>query len=170
MSDQFYADRDKSSDETGCKNPSERTSISPEEVYVDLTSSSSVSHTIEEQSNMKRPRTEEEKKVDRQEANRRSARKSREKKRKLQDNLESTVVQLTEIHAQLAEENESLKNVLRSTIQLQQPNPTMNHMPFQTNPLLQQVDASCPNLENEIMLMKLQQLRVRHLLAMQPPL
>ena len=170
MSDQFSVDRDNSSDETGSRRELiEPTSVSPEEVYIDLTSSSRVPSTTEERSNTKRPRTEEEKKSERLEANRLSARKSREKKRKLQDNLESSVVQLTEIHAQLTEENESLKNMLRSTIQLQQSNPMMDYLSSQTSPLIQQVDVPCPSLEIEIMLMQLQQMRVNQLLAMQQP-
>ena len=84
MSDQFSVDRDHSSDETGSRRELiEPTSVSSEEVYIDLTSSSRVPSTTEERSNTKRPRTEEEKKSERLEANRLSARKSREKKKKI---------------------------------------------------------------------------------------
>ena len=169
MSDQVSVDRDNSSDETGSRELTEPTSVSPEEVYIDLTSSSPVPSTTKERSNTKRPRTEEEKKSERLEANRLSARKSREKKRKLQENLESSVVQLTEIHAQLTEENESLKNVLRSTIHFQQSNPMMDNLSSQSSPLIQQVVVPSPSLETEIMLMQLQQMRINQLLAMQPP-
>ena len=83
MSDQVSVDRDNSSDETGSRELTEPTSVSPEEVYIDLTSSSPVPSTTKERSNTKRPRTEEEKKSERLEANRLSARKSREKKKKI---------------------------------------------------------------------------------------
>mmetsp|Transcript_5764 Transcript_5764/g.9986 ORF Transcript_5764/g.9986 Transcript_5764/m.9986 type:complete len:190 (-) Transcript_5764:266-835(-) len=57
----------------------------------------------------KRLRTAEEKKIDRIMANRRSAKESRERRKKLMENLESTVETLTKENEALARENEKLR-------------------------------------------------------------
>jgi hypothetical protein len=61
----------------------------------------------------KRPRTQEEKKLDRILANRRSARRSRERRKQLQDNLEKSVILLTRQNEDLSRENDMLKQELR---------------------------------------------------------
>lgn len=61
----------------------------------------------------KRPRTQEEKKLDRILANRRSARRSRERRKQLQDNLEKSVILLTRQNEDLSRENDLLKQELR---------------------------------------------------------
>ncbi len=64
----------------------------------------------------KRPRTQEEKKLDRILANRRSARKSRERRKQLQENLEKSVLLLTRQNEELTRENDTLKQELRVLI------------------------------------------------------
>lgn len=64
----------------------------------------------------KRPRTQDEKKLDRILANRRSARKSRERRKTLQENLEKSVLLLTRQNEDLQRENQALKNELRVLI------------------------------------------------------
>ena len=66
----------------------------------------------------KRQRTKEEKKMDRILANRRSARESRERRKLLQNNLESSVCLLTKEHADLTKENGILKNQMTLLLQL----------------------------------------------------
>lgn len=61
----------------------------------------------------KRPRTQEEKKLDRILANRRSARRSRERRKQLQENLEKSVILLTRQNEDLSRENDMLKQELR---------------------------------------------------------
>jgi len=61
----------------------------------------------------KAPRSSEEKKLDRILANRRSARKSRERRKKLQEDLEASVFYLTKQNDGLKQENDDLKKQVR---------------------------------------------------------
>ena len=63
--------------------------------------------------NEKRRKTQEEKKMDRILANRRSARKSRERRKKLQENLELSVAFLSKQNDELSKENELLKQEMQ---------------------------------------------------------
>ena len=64
--------------------------------------------------NEKRRKTQEEKKMDRILANRRSARKSRERRKKLQENLELSVSYLSKQNEELSKENELLKQEMQT--------------------------------------------------------
>ena len=75
-----------------------------------LSDDSAVSSTDQ---NEKRRKTQEEKKMDRILANRRSARKSRERRKKLQENLELSVAYLTKQNQDLTNENELLKQEMQ---------------------------------------------------------
>ena len=66
----------------------------------------------------KRQRSKEEKKMDRILANRRSARESRERRKLLQNSLESSVSLLTKENAYLTKENDILKNQMTLLLQL----------------------------------------------------
>lgn len=96
-------------------------------------------------------RTQAEKKMDRILANRRSARRSRERRKKLQENLETSVAFLSRQNEDLSRENNMLKQELRVLINLvdqmnKQNFPASN--PLGTEALLQQVGlaaAANPN-------------------------
>ena len=86
-------------------------------------SSSSMSGNWQSQENCptgKKVQTAEEKKKNRLLANRRSARESRERRKNLQNGLETSVASLTQMHATLVEENDSLKSQLASMIHIPQ--------------------------------------------------
>ena len=65
-----------------------------------------------------RPRSQEQKKLDRILANRRSARRSRERRKQLQENLEKSVLLLQRQNEKLSQENASLKKDLNFLISL----------------------------------------------------
>ena len=69
-------------------------------------------------SGSKRPRSQEQKKLDRILANRRSARRSRERRKQLQENLEKSVLLLQKQNEKLSQENSSLKNDLNFLLSL----------------------------------------------------
>ena len=66
----------------------------------------------------KRAKTQEEKRLDRILANRRSARRSRERRKQLQDNLEKSVFLLTKQNEDLSHENDGLKQDVRNLMSL----------------------------------------------------
>mmetsp|Transcript_19580 Transcript_19580/g.28900 ORF Transcript_19580/g.28900 Transcript_19580/m.28900 type:complete len:227 (-) Transcript_19580:169-849(-) len=68
--------------------------------------------------NNKRAKTQEEKRLDRILANRRSARRSRERRKQLQDNLEKSVFLLTKQNEDLTHENDDLKQDVRNLMSL----------------------------------------------------
>lgn len=69
-------------------------------------------------SGSKRPGSQEQKKLDRVLANRRSARRSRERRKQLQENLEKSVLLLQKQNEKLSQENSSLKNDLNFLLSL----------------------------------------------------
>mmetsp|Transcript_19476 Transcript_19476/g.29574 ORF Transcript_19476/g.29574 Transcript_19476/m.29574 type:complete len:182 (-) Transcript_19476:198-743(-) len=82
----------------------------------------------------KRPRTEEQKRMERILANRRSARESRERKKRLQSKLEESVAALTRENAELLKQNEALRGQLNMMKELHSQNRQVVHPPARTPP------------------------------------
>lgn len=81
-------------------------------------SSSSSSPAQDDSMHNKRSKTQEEKKLDRILANRKSARRSRERRKQLQDNLEKSVFLLTSQNEDLSRQNDQLKQEVRNLMTL----------------------------------------------------
>lgn len=96
----------------------------------------------------KRPRTQEEKKLDRILANRRSARRSRERRKQLQENLEKSIILLTRQNEDLTRENDMLKQELRVLLNVFNGKRNIGSVPSAAAP----VNFPDDNIRNEILL------------------
>ncbi|GFH60994.1 predicted protein [Chaetoceros tenuissimus] len=98
----------------------EKNILDQKEQLLDGSTSSEAEDSDQDQraSGSKRPRSQEQKKLDRILANRRSARRSRERRKQLQENLEKSVLLLQKQNEKLSQENSSLKNDLNFLLSL----------------------------------------------------
>lgn len=152
----------------------EKKILEQEEQLLDGSISSEADDSDQDQlaSGSKRQRSQEQKKLDRILANRRSARRSRERRKQLQENLEKSVLLLQKQNEKLLQENSSLKNDLNFLLSLLSNDRKITELPSSRaaiqQQLLQQTSTSHQSqldLQQELLLQLANQQRYQQALS-----